>query len=231
MIPHFTGRDLNIMGIQSRLMGYYLNRIHNVLFITGDPPKMSPTYPRSTAVFDADSISMIRFAHSCLNSGVDFGGNPLGKHEDPRTHFTIGTGFEPEAVNRERELDRLKKKIESGADYVMTQPAFREEPLEILTPFREKIPILVGVMIITSLKHAERISEIPGVVMPGRILERLRAYETPEDQFKAGCEIAAEQIHRIIKDGWPGLYLMSPSSHRPVLKVLEMSVGAREARR
>ena len=46
LIPHFALRDLNTMGLQSRLIGYWANRIHNVLLITGDPPKMSPTYPR-----------------------------------------------------------------------------------------------------------------------------------------------------------------------------------------
>ncbi|HIM57291.1 MAG TPA: hypothetical protein EYM39_11345, partial [Candidatus Latescibacteria bacterium] len=59
LIPHFTARDLNIMGLQSRLIGYWANGIDNVIFITGDPPKMSPAYPRSTAVFDIDSVAMI----------------------------------------------------------------------------------------------------------------------------------------------------------------------------
>ena len=48
LIPHFTARDLNLMGVQSRLIGYHAKRIRNVLLVTGDPPKMSPTYPRST---------------------------------------------------------------------------------------------------------------------------------------------------------------------------------------
>ncbi len=124
LIPHFTGRDLNVMGVQSRLVGYHANRIHNVLFITGDPPKMSPTYPRSAAVFDLDSIAMIRLTHSCLNAGVDFGGVPLGKQPDPRTHFTLGAGVEPEAQDMPRELARLQQKIDNGVDYIMTQPAF-----------------------------------------------------------------------------------------------------------
>jgi methionine synthase / methylenetetrahydrofolate reductase(NADPH) len=219
-IPHFAARDLNIMGIQSRLMGYYFNQIHNVLFITGDPPKMSPTYPRSTAVFDVDSVAMIGYAHACLNAGVDFGGQPLGKHADPRTHFMIGTGFEPEAVNMEREVARLRQKIENGADYIMTQPAFRTEPLDVLSPFRGRMPILVGVMIMTSLSHAQRIAEIPGVVMPASVLSRLGAFDDPDDQAKVGRDIAVEQIQWIAREGWSGLYLMSPATHQPVIEVL-----------
>jgi homocysteine S-methyltransferase len=225
LIPHFTGRDLNAMGIQSRLIGYHANGIHNVLFITGDPPKMSPTYPRSTAVFDLDSVAMVRLTHSCLNAGVDFGGAPLGKQADPRTHFTIGTGFEPEALDPQRELDRLRQKLDSGADYIMTQPAFRPEPLAVLEPFRSRCPILVGVMILSSYEQAQRLAQVPGVVLPDAILQRMSAAASPSDQAKVGQEIALEQIRWVRREGWPGLYLMSPAGTRGVLEVLAAGLG------
>jgi methionine synthase / methylenetetrahydrofolate reductase(NADPH) len=219
-IPHFTGRDLNLMGIQSRLIGFHANKIHNVLFITGDPPKMSPTYPRSTAVFDLDSVALARLTHTCLNAGVDFGGAPLGKQADPRTHFTIGTGFEPEALDPKREIDRLHKKIDSGADYIMTQPAFHHEPLRALEPFRNRCPILVGVMILSSHEQAQRLAQVPGVVLPDEILHRLSSVSTPADQAKVGREIAIEQIRWIVREGWRGLYLMSPAGTAGVIETL-----------
>lgn len=219
-IPHFTSRDLNAMGIQSRLMGYWANRIHNVLFITGDPPKMSPTYPGSTAVFDLDSVRMIQYTHACLNSGIDFGGQPLSKHADPRTHFTIGSGFEPEAINSLREIDKLRCKIESGVDYIMTQPAFRLQSIDALEPFRDQAAILIGVMLLTSLEQARRVNQVPGVVLPEKVYQRLGAYEKTQDQAKAGLEIALEQINWVKQNAWSGLYLMSPSSHRPIIDLL-----------
>jgi homocysteine S-methyltransferase len=221
LIPHFTSRDLNLMGVQSRLIGYHSKRIRNVLLVTGDPPKMSPTYPRSTGVFDLDSVAMIRFVQSHLNSGVDFGGQPLGKHEDPRTAFTIGTGFMPEALNIERETDRLRAKIDAGADYVMTQPVFHLDALEGLAGLRDRAAMLAGVMILMGLEHASRVGRIPGVVVPEAIYERLSAHEGREDQARVGQEIAAEQIRQIRSQGWAGLYLMSPASHRPILPVLQ----------
>lgn len=224
-IPHFTARDLNLMGIQSRLIGYHANRIHNVLFITGDPPKMSPTYPRSTAVFDLDSPAMVRLTHRCLNAGVDFGGAPLGKQADPRTHFTIGTGFEPESMNRERELEKLRTKLDNGADYVMTQPAFRHEPLTALDPFRDRCAFLVGVMVLSNLDHARRMTEIPGVVLPDAILQKLAAFEKPEDQAKAARDIAVEQIRWVKREGWPGLYLMSPTGPAGTLDILRIGLS------
>jgi homocysteine S-methyltransferase len=221
LIPHFCARDLNLMAIQSRLIGYHFNRIHNVLFITGDPPKMSPTYPRSTAVFDLDSPAMIRLTHFGLNAGVDFGGAPLGKQADPRTHFTIGTGFEPEAVNRDREMEKLRQKLDNGADYVMTQPAFRFEPLAALEKFRGgNCAFLVGVMVLANLDQARRVAEVPGVVLPDAILQKLAAFEKPDDQAKAAREIAIEQVRWVKREGWDGLYLMSPGGAAGTIEVL-----------
>jgi homocysteine S-methyltransferase len=226
-IPHFCSRDLNLMAIQSRLIGYHFNRIHNVLFITGDPPKMSPTYPRSTAVFDLDSPAMIRLAHACLNAGVDFGGAPLGKQADPRTHFTIGTGFEPEAVNRERELEKLRAKLDNGADYVMTQPAFRHEPLGALEKFRGgNCAFLIGVMVLANLDQARRVAAVPGVVLPDVILQKLAAFDKPDDQAKAAREIAIEQIRWVKREGWDGLYLMSPGGAAGTIEVLRAGLTA-----
>ncbi|MCX6908958.1 MAG: homocysteine S-methyltransferase family protein [Verrucomicrobia bacterium] len=225
LIPHFTGRDLNVMGVQSRLVGYHAHRIRNVLFITGDPPKMSPTYPRSTAVFDLDSVGLVRLTHTCLNAGVDFGGAPLGKQADPRTHFTIGTGFEPEATDMRRELDRLRQKLDNGADYIMTQPAFRQEPLDVLEPFRARDRILVGVMLLTSFEQAERVARVPGVVLPDAILQRLAATPNLADQAKIGQEMAAEQIRWVRSEGWAGLYLMSPAGTSGVLDVLRAGLA------
>lgn len=225
LIPHFTARDLNVMGVQARLVGYWANRIHNVIFITGDPPKMAPTYPPSTAVFDVNSVDMIRLTHSRLNAGLDFGGQPLGKHRDPRTHFTIGTGFEPEAVDDDAELDKLRRKIDAGVDYVMTQPAFRWQPLEALDPFRLRVPVLVGVLILSGLDHALRMRDVPGVTVPDEIIVRLAASDDLDTQAAVGREIAVEQIRHIRAAGWSGLYLMSPASHRPVLEVLGASRG------
>jgi homocysteine S-methyltransferase len=220
LIPHFTGRDLNVMGVQSRLVGYHANRIHNVLFVTGDPPKMSPTYPRSAAVFDLDSVAMIRLTHDCLNAGVDFGGMPLGKQPDPRTHFTLGSGVELEAQDMRRELDRLQRKIDHGVDYIMTQPAFHHEPLAVLEKFRGRTPFLIGVMVLTGFEHARRMAQVPGVVIPDSILQRFATMPNPADQARVGQEIAAEQIRWLVREGWTGVYLMSTAAGSGTVDVL-----------
>ena len=225
LIPHFTLRDLNTMGLQSRLMGYWANEINNVLLITGDPPKMSPTYPRSSAVFDMDSAALIRYVQHHLNAGIDFGGQALGTHRDPRTRFTVGSGFEPEALDMENELDKLRRKLDAQVDYVMTQPVFNHTALTSLSPFRDRTAVLIGVLLLANLEHARRMAAVPGVVVPDAVFDRIARFDRIEDQAAAGAELAAEQVQWIRQEGWAGLYLMSPASHSRILDVLRVGLG------
>jgi len=220
-IPHFAGRDLNTLAVQSRLMGYHLRGIANVLFVTGDPPKMSPTYPRSSAVFDMNSVQMIRATASQLNQGRDFGGNPLGGDYETGTQFTIGTGFEPEAINIALELDRLQTKIDAGADYVMTQPVFDRTALATIEMHQQSISILPGVMVLRSAVHAKRIAEVPGVNLPNKVIDEIARFDDQADQAKAGLELAISQANAYRDEGWAGIYLMSPASLGAAKQVLK----------
>ena len=62
--------------------------------------------------------------------------------------------------------------------------------------------------------------EIPGVVVPDAVLNRLAAFRNPADQAKVGAEIAAEQIRWIVREGWAGVYLISPGAVSEVCNVL-----------
>ena len=75
-ILHYTCRDRNLLGIQSDLLGAYALGLRNILAITGDPPKLGD-YPDATAVYDVDSIGLIRIMDH-LNHGCDLAGNLIG---------------------------------------------------------------------------------------------------------------------------------------------------------
>ncbi len=107
----------------------------------------------------------------------------------------------------------------------MTQPAFNLAALKNVQEYRAKVPILVGIMVLKDLQHAGRIAQVPGVIVPEAVFARLQQYESEADQAKAGIELAAEQARWIRTEGWAGLYLMSPSSHQPVLEVLKQGLG------
>src|SRR5208283_3844476 len=139
-ILHVCGRDRNLLGTLAHLLGAHDLGVHNLVIITGDPPKMGD-FPDSSAVYDLDSIGILKLA-ARLNHGVDPGGKPLGAG----TRFLLATGAEPAALNYGRELARLKDKKAAGAEVVMTQPVYSpsvlERFLDDIAPLG--LPVLVG---------------------------------------------------------------------------------------
>ncbi len=170
-IIHFTSRDRNLMAIQSDLLGAHALGIRNVIALTGDPPS-GGEYARATGVWDVDSIGFIRII-KMLNSGTDWAGNSIGKGTD----FFVACAANPTADNVDLELERVRKKIDAGADCLMTQQFYDagslESFLERLGPI--DIPVLIGVMPLQSHKHTEFIhNELAGVFVPEDVRERMR---------------------------------------------------------
>ena len=164
---------------------------------------------------------MIELAHRNLNAGVDFGGQPLGRQPQPETHFSIGTGFEPESLDPAGEMAKLERKLAAGVDYVMTQPVFNWDALEQLREVRKRSRILVGVLVLTSLAHAERFAQVPGVRVPPDVFAHFARFSDEADQRKLGLELAVSHAQRVSDEGWAGLYLMSPASPQSLPLVLE----------
>ncbi len=194
-VLHYCCRDRNLIGMQADLLGAYAAGIHNLLIITGDPPKLGD-YPDATGVFDVDSIGLTQ-AVTNMNRGIDVGCNPV----NPPTGFFTGVGANPCAVDMEREIERFRRKVDAGAEFVITQPVFDINALfRFLDKARDitQIPVVAGVWPLTSFKNAEFMNnEVPGVVVPQSILERLKKVTTKEDGARMGTEIAMEIIDSI----------------------------------
>ncbi len=195
-VIHYCCRDRNLLSMLSDLLGAAAHRLHNLLIVTGDPPKMGP-YPEATGVFDIDSIGLTNLVHR-LNHGLDPGGNPIGAP----TAFVVGVGVNPVAVDPERELRRFAWKVDAGAEFAMTQPVFDPEQLERFLARAEgfRIPIIAGIWPLVSLRNAEFLAnEVPGVSVPPAVMERMRrAQERGKDAALAeGVAIARELLQRI----------------------------------
>jgi 5,10-methylenetetrahydrofolate reductase len=191
-VMHFCCRDRNILGIQSELLGAHAAGIHNLICITGDPPRMG-TYPDATAVFDVDAIGLIRIA-SQLNRGLDLGGNAMGS----QTSLLIGAGANPGSLHLDEELRRLEKKVEAGADYFVTQPVFDLNLLEafLKRTAQYKLPVIAGVWPLTSFRNAEFMVNELRVPVPREYMEQMRGAENAEAARAAGVAIAREMLER-----------------------------------
>ncbi len=192
-ILHYTCRDRNVLGIQSDLLGAAATGIHNLICITGDPPKMG-NYPDATAVFDVDSIGLVNIVHN-LNRGLDLGGNPIGAG----TSFVIGVGANPGLPNLDEEIKRFEYKVQAGAEYVVTQPVF---DLRLLENFLKRIqhcriPVVAGIWPLTSVRNAEFMKNELRVSVPDEILNRMAKATTPELARAEGVAIAREMLQAV----------------------------------
>jgi methionine synthase I (cobalamin-dependent)/5,10-methylenetetrahydrofolate reductase len=195
-VTHYCCRDRNLLGMLSDLLGAAAVGLRNILLITGDPPKMGP-YPNATAVFDIDAIGLTNLV-SQLNRGLDPGGNAIGAP----TKFAIGVGVNPAALDPAQELKRFEWKVEAGAEYAITQPVFDVQQLEkfLGTIEHTRIPIVAGIWPLVSLRNAEFLAnEVPGVVVPPSIIERMRIAnaKSKEHGVAEGIAIAREMLERV----------------------------------
>jgi methionine synthase / methylenetetrahydrofolate reductase(NADPH) len=207
-VIHYCCRDRNLLGMLSDILGAHAAGLRNILIITGDPPKMGP-YPEATAVFDIDSIGLTNLVYR-LNHGLDPGHNPIGTP----TRWAIGVGVNPGAVDLDRELSRFAWKVDAGADFAVTQPVFApkqlEEFLKRVGQFR--IPIVAGIWPLISLRNAEFLAnEVPGVVVPDSVLERMRraSERGKEAALAEGVKIAREMFEQV-KGAVQGVQVSAP---------------------
>jgi methionine synthase I (cobalamin-dependent)/5,10-methylenetetrahydrofolate reductase len=220
-VVHYCCRDRNLLGMQMDLLGAHALGLHNILAVTGDPPKMG-NYPNATAVFDIDSIGLISFIQM-LNRGLDFAGRDLGG----QTSFFVGAGCNPAHSDLDREVERFGQKIEAGAEYFFSQPVYDADVLEEFLRRTEqfpRVPFLVGILPLASYKNAEFLhNEVPGMQVPMSIRERLQAAPTRQAQRDIGIEVARQTLaeakaHPRIS----GAYIYPPfGSYKAVLRVVD----------
>ncbi len=191
-IIHFTTRDRNLMGMQADLLGCQALGLQNILALTGDPPALG-NYAHATAVYDVDSIGLIRII-SQLNTGQDIAGNTIGTP----LNLSIGCALNPTAQNRALELERFRRKIEAGAHFVMTQPIYQVSDLtDFLDQFGDQpLPLLVGIMPLHSSKHAEYLhNEVPGISIPEKVRKQMA--DAGDAGSEKGLELAEELLGEV----------------------------------
>jgi homocysteine S-methyltransferase len=203
---HVCGRDRNLLGQVAHLLGAHALGVKNLVIITGDPPKMGD-FPDATAVYDLDSIGILRLVNR-LNKGIDPGGKPLGG----ATSFFCATGAEPAALNYPRELARLEQKKRAGAELIMTQPVYDPTVLERflrdVAPLG--LPVLVGLLPLASHRNAEFLhNEVPGMQIPEDVRARMKSAGSGPDARREGVRIAREML-QAVRSQVAGAYIMPP---------------------
>jgi len=213
-IFHITCRDRNLLGLQAELLGASMLGVENILALTGDPPDMG-FHTMATGVYDVDSVGLVKMANN-LNQGFDYTGDKLNDHTD----FFIGAAVNPTAVDLNKEVNKIRKKVSFGAHFIQTQPIFDLEKLENFLHLTSdiNIPKIIGIMPLKSFKMVQYLEKnLPGIFIPQDLKERMR-----EKSVDEGVKIARELINGIRKfDGISGIHVFPLKNMDLVIRLFE----------
>lgn len=204
-LVHFTGRDRNLLGLQADIMGAYALGMRHVLTITGDPVSFVGEF-EAKGVYDVTSFGLIKIVRD-LNRGHNAAGTSIKKP----TCLRIGVAFNSNVKHLHVQVDRLRKKIDLGAHFVLTQPCWSPERIaEIYDVTKDLgIPLYMGVMPFVSERNAEFLhNEVPGMVVPREIRARMKGLKG-EAGRDAGCEIC-EELLDVIAEHSSRVYIITP---------------------
>jgi len=227
-ILHYTTRDRSLMGLQSDLIGAHALGVRNIIALTGDPPSLGDQ-PESTAVYDVDSIGLVKLI-SAFNQGLDRSGKPFGD----RSAFTIAVACDPTRPDLEREVDRFHRKVSGGAHLTMTQPIFDKTLWQRFYDLYEArhgpfpVPVLIGILPLQSHRHASFLhNEVPGITLSEDALQRIE--RAGAAGRKEGVKMAQELLLELMElPKVQGVYLM-PSFGRYEVACEVLDVVKREA--
>jgi methylenetetrahydrofolate reductase (NADPH) len=203
--PHLTCVGHSKQEIHAVLERYAAAGVANLLALRGDQPQDQPHYDWTAGDF-RHAADLVRFIKEF---------NAAGNHPDSRG-FGIGVaGFpegHPATPNRMLELDRLKAKVDAGADYICTQLFFDNHDF---LDFRDRcelagirVPIIAGIMPVTSLSSMKRMAELAaGARFPAKLLRALeRANGVPAAVERVGIHYAAAQCAGLLDHGVSGIH-------------------------
>jgi methylenetetrahydrofolate reductase (NADPH) len=190
--------------------------VDNVVALRGDPPKGETAFKATEGGFRYANELVAFIRENFADMGIAVAGYP-------EKHL--------EAPDLDVDLANLKRKVDAGADVVVTQLFY--ENADFLS-FRDRcaalgidIPIVPGLLPVTNFAQIQRITSLCGAKLPKEFAAALEAAGDDEDaQFEAGVEFATKQMESLIKAGVPGIHLYVLNKSEAASAVLEnLGVG------
>ncbi len=227
-IPHLTCIGHNRQEISTLLESYAEAGVSNILALRGDAPKSPADSPKGDFDHAADLVAFIRrFSET---NGHDFG---IGVAGFPEGH--------PGTPNRMLEMNRLKAKIDAGADYICTQLFFDNHDF---FDFRDRCelagiqaPILAGIMPLTSLASMNRMADLAaGSRFPAKLLRSLaRANGAESAVRRIGIHYATAQCADLLDQDVKGIHFYTLNQSHATVEILRnlglLNVSASDERK
>ena len=209
---HFPTRGRSLLRVQGDLLAAHALGIHNVFVVMGDPTAIGD-YPEAMDNFDLVPSGLIKLIKQGFNTGVDHAGADIGQP----TSFFVGCALNLCPADLDREIKTLHRKIQAGADFILTQPVFDPQAAStFLRHYAEcfgplQTPILAGVLPLFGTRHATFLhNEVPGISIPEEMHQRLRL--AGESAPYEGVRVAQELIEQM--RAWAGGVYLMPAFNR-----------------
>ena len=200
-IMQMTSRDRNRIALQGDLLGAATLGVSNIVFMGGDPPKVGD-HPDAPGVYDILSAQLLGVASGLCN-GVDMEGNPLTGAPD----LFLGAVVNPGATDSATEIDKMKAKVDAGAQFLQSQAVYDAASFEKFMNAAAGIDVkvLCGVILLKSAKMARYMNDnIPGIDVPESLIAE---FDDAQDKGAKSVEIAARVINAI-KPMCHGVHIM-----------------------
>lgn len=194
-----TAHHLTCVGADQNAMDRILDEIErrgieNIVALRGDPPKGESRFAAPEGGF-RHAVDLVGHIRRRRNFSIAVAGYP-------ETHI--------EAPDFETDLQRLKEKVDAGADLVITQLFYDNRRfyhfLDRCRSIGIEVPIVPGLLPIINLQQIRRITDLCGARIPDGLLEEMENCASPEDVAGIGIRHTAEQARDLLDHGVEGLH-------------------------
>ena len=211
VVSHLTCVGSSVSEIHTILETYIANGIQNVMALRGDPPRGSGSFAPTADGFKNATEMVAYVKKNFPELGIGVAGYPEGH---------------PETPNRLKEMEYLKAKVDAGADFICTQLFFDNHHF---FDFRErcilagiKVPILAGLMPVTSQKSMRRMAELSGgTVFPSKLLRAMARAENEEYAEKVGIHWATAQALDLLDNNVKGIHFYTLNQSKATAHIYE----------
>jgi homocysteine S-methyltransferase len=174
-VLHFPTRGRNILRIQGDLLAAHALNVRNIFAVMGDPTTIGD-YPDAFNDYDVVPTGLIKLLKQGFNKGLDHAGESLAQP----TNFFVGCALNLTPADPAQEIKLLRRKIESGADFALTQPIYEVAQAQgFIAQYEAEhgpltLPIIAGVLPLYNGRHADFLhNEIPGMIIPDEARQRM----------------------------------------------------------